>query len=108
LEIILAALCDFIILDNVSSRKTCYNHTCRRKCCERIEALNMFRVKKSLNNNVLIALDGQEKEVVLIGNGIGFHYKKKDIVDAQKVEKMFVLRDQQEQQQYKQFNPKCG
>ncbi|MFU0789956.1 MAG: transcription antiterminator [Virgibacillus proomii] len=65
----------------------------------------MFRVKKSLNNNVLIALDGQEKEVVLIGNGIGFHYKKKDIVDAQKVEKMFVLRDQQEQQQYKQLIP---
>lgn len=65
----------------------------------------MFRVKKSLNNNVLIALDDQEKEVVLIGNGIGFHYKKKDMVDAQKVEKMFVLRDQQEQKQYKQLIP---
>ncbi|WP_077301932.1 glucose PTS transporter transcription antiterminator GlcT [Virgibacillus pantothenticus] len=68
--------------------------------------MNTFTVKKTLNNNVLIALDDQEKEVVLIGSGIGFHYKKKDIIHKSEIEKLFVLRDEQEQEQYKQLLPR--
>ncbi|RFA32746.1 transcriptional antiterminator [Virgibacillus dokdonensis] len=67
--------------------------------------MNTFTVKKSLNNNVLIALDNQQNEVVLIGNGIGFHYKKKDIIHKEQIEKLFVLRDEQAQAQYKQLLP---
>ncbi|MFS0751479.1 glucose PTS transporter transcription antiterminator GlcT [Oceanobacillus sp. 1P07AA] len=64
-----------------------------------------FTVKKSLNNNVLIARDNYQNEVVLIGNGIGFHYKKNDTIQEEFVEKLFVLRDQEQQNQYKKMVP---
>ena len=34
--------------------------------------MSTFKISKSLNNNVLIANDENDKEVVLIGRGIGF------------------------------------
>ncbi|GLO66537.1 MULTISPECIES: transcription antiterminator [Oceanobacillus] len=64
-----------------------------------------FIVKKPLNNNVLIALDNYQNEVVLIGSGIGFHYKKNDTIKEEFVEKLFVLRDQEQQDQYKKIVP---
>ncbi|GAA0419162.1 PRD domain-containing protein [Virgibacillus sp. AGTR] len=67
--------------------------------------MNTFTVKKVLNNNVLIALDQRQSEVVLIGNGIGFHHKKKQKIDAKAVEKLFVLRNEKEQEQYKKLLP---
>ncbi|TYR79843.1 transcription antiterminator [Priestia megaterium] len=62
-----------------------------------------FFVKKVLNNNVLIATHHAYKEVVLIGKGIGFNKKKNDEIDAQSVEKMFLLKNEEEQEQYKQL-----
>lgn len=64
-----------------------------------------FIVKKPLNNNVLIALDSYQNEVVLIGSGIGFHNKKNDTIKEEYVEKLFVLRDQEQQDQYKKIVP---
>ncbi|MED3823386.1 PRD domain-containing protein [Priestia flexa] len=62
-----------------------------------------FFVKKVLNNNVLIATHNAYKEVVLIGKGIGFNKKKNDEIDADAVEKMFLLKSEEEQEQYKQL-----
>lgn len=65
--------------------------------------MSTFSVKKSLNNNVLIAVDSDGMEVVLIGKGIGFNKKKNDIIARETVEKLFVLRNENEQENYKKL-----
>src|SRR5699024_7210269 len=60
---------------------------------------------KTLNNNVLIALNQELEEVVLIGKGIGFHYKKGDVVSEDAIDKLFILQDKQEQAHYKELLP---
>lgn len=60
-------------------------------------------VKKALNNNVLIATHPLHDEVILIGKGIGFGKKNGDIVTESQVEKTFLLKDEEEQRQYKQL-----
>ncbi|SET87754.1 glucose PTS transporter transcription antiterminator GlcT [Paenibacillus sp. NFR01] len=62
-------------------------------------------VSKVLNNNVIIAGHPQYDEVVVIGKGIGFNRKTRDRIDLSAVEKMFILRSQQEQEQYMQLVP---
>jgi transcriptional antiterminator len=64
-----------------------------------------IEVKKVLNNNVLIAKHESYDEVVLIGKGIGFTTKKGDRIENDIVEKMFVLKGQKEQEQYKMLLP---
>lgn len=64
--------------------------------------MTTYEIKKVLNNNVLIAKD-QTDEVVLIGRGIGFGKKRGEQIANEHVEKMFVLKDPSEQQQYKQL-----
>ncbi|MDG5473898.1 PRD domain-containing protein [Jeotgalibacillus sp. ET6] len=64
-----------------------------------------FKIKKILNNNVLIAQSAQEAEVVLIGKGIGFKRQVDALIKQSEVEKLFVLRDQSEQEQFKKLLP---
>lgn len=62
-------------------------------------------VKKVLNNNVLIGDHLTLGEVVVIGNGIGFNRKKFDKLSAKEVEKIFVLTNEREQQNYLKLMP---
>jgi transcriptional antiterminator len=62
-----------------------------------------FTLLKTLNNNVLIAQHQSFGEVVLIGKGIGFGKKAGDIIQENGFEKMFVLTNQKEQEQYKKL-----
>lgn len=62
-----------------------------------------FRIKKVLNNNVVIAVHPELHEVVLIGKGIGFQKKVGSLIYEETVEKCFVLKDKKEQEQYKQL-----
>lgn len=56
------------------------------------------KISKILNNNAVIVLDeGQEK--IAIGAGLGFHKTKNDIVADAKVEKLFVLKENEKLQQ---------
>nr|WP_155605850.1 PRD domain-containing protein [Paenibacillus timonensis] len=64
-----------------------------------------MRVSKVLNNNVIIANHPERGEVVVIGKGIGFNRKTGDSILLEAVEKMFILTNQQEQEQYKQLVP---
>ncbi|MBP3041450.1 transcription antiterminator [Bacillaceae bacterium Marseille-Q3522] len=64
-----------------------------------------INVKKSLNNNVLIGEHTNYGEVILIGRGIGFHRKKGDTIHANEIEKLFVLKDENEQANYKKLLP---
>lgn len=59
-----------------------------------------LKVKKTLNNNVVIAEDHLFDEMVLIGKGIGFNQKKGDMIDLKDAEKTFILTDQREMEQY--------
>ncbi|MCH1639356.1 PRD domain-containing protein [Paenibacillus timonensis] len=67
--------------------------------------MNSLRVSKVLNNNVIIANHPERGEVVVIGKGIGFNRKTGDSIPLEAVEKMFILTNQQEQEQYKQLVP---
>lgn len=64
-----------------------------------------IEVAKVLNNNVLIARHENYGEVVLIGKGIGFDAKKGDHIANDTAEKMFVLKGEKEQEQYKMLLP---
>ncbi|TFD93562.1 glucose PTS transporter transcription antiterminator GlcT [Jeotgalibacillus sp. R-1-5s-1] len=63
-----------------------------------------YTVKKVLNNNVLIA-GTNDSEVVMIGKGIGFKRQAESTISEAEVEKLFVLRNQQEQDQFKKLLP---
>lgn len=67
--------------------------------------MSSITVAKVLNNNVIIAEHPQFSEVVVIGKGIGFNRKAHDRINLASVEKMFILRSQEEQEQYKQLVP---
>ncbi|XXM72033.1 glucose PTS transporter transcription antiterminator GlcT [Lysinibacillus sphaericus] len=67
--------------------------------------MSTLSVKKALNNNVLIAEHESYGEVVLIGKGIGFNRKKGDPIQNDIAEKMFVLKGEKEQEQYKNLLP---
>jgi transcriptional antiterminator len=67
--------------------------------------MNDYKVVKALNNNVLIALDDNQREVVLIGKGIGFNKSKDSIIPENTVEKLFVLRNEKAQEHYKSLIP---
>jgi transcriptional antiterminator len=62
-------------------------------------------VKKVLNNNVVIAEHDSYDEVVLIGKGIGFNRTKGEALQNDIAEKMFVLKGEKEQEQYKKLLP---
>ncbi|GER67814.1 PtsGHI operon antiterminator [Weizmannia acidilactici] len=67
--------------------------------------MESFKVKKVLNNNVLIATHPRYEETVLIGKGIGFNRKKDEIISQESAEKMFVLKNEKEQEQYIKLIP---
>ena len=51
-----------------------------------------MKVKKIPNNNVIIAVNEMNMEYVLTGKGVGFDKKVGDIVDFDKVEKVFTTQ----------------
>ncbi len=67
--------------------------------------MKSVKVGKVLNNNVIIADHPEYDEVVVIGKGIGFNRRSGDMIPLESVEKMFILKNQQEQEQYKQLLP---
>ncbi|PLT31931.1 glucose PTS transporter transcription antiterminator GlcT [Bacillus sp. V5-8f] len=64
-----------------------------------------FTIKKILNNNVVITDHPSHGEVILIGKGIGFNRKKDDEIPKELAEKMFVLKSEKEQENYKKLIP---
>jgi len=54
-----------------------------------------MKITKVLNNNAVIVLDeGEEK--IAIGPGVGFSKGKNDIVPSRKVEKLFILKENEQ------------
>ncbi|WP_066391256.1 PRD domain-containing protein [Neobacillus mesonae] len=57
-----------------------------------------MKIKKILNNNAVIVTDENEEKIA-IGGGIAFQKKKNDIVNRSKIEKLFVLKENERFQQ---------
>jgi transcriptional antiterminator len=60
-----------------------------------------LQVKKVLNNNVVIVSDSLQKEQIVIGKGIGFGKKQGESIRTEQVDQLFVLKNENEQEQYK-------
>ncbi|MGI8314982.1 glucose PTS transporter transcription antiterminator GlcT [Halobacillus mangrovi] len=63
------------------------------------------KIKKVLNNNVVIAEHPSYEEVVLIGKGIGFNRKAEDDISFDKADKTFLLSNEKEKEQYVNLLP---
>jgi beta-glucoside operon transcriptional antiterminator len=62
------------------------------------------KIKKILNNNAVVVMD-QNEEKIAIGAGIAFHKKKHDIVNPARIEKLFVLKENEKFHQLLQQIP---
>lgn len=49
----------------------------------------MYRFVLALNNNVALAKDEQDNEVILLGNGIGFNKREGEVIKAEDINKIF-------------------
>ncbi|MED3780109.1 PRD domain-containing protein [Heyndrickxia sporothermodurans] len=57
-----------------------------------------MKILKILNNNAVVVRDGQEEKIA-IGTGIAYGKKKNDVVNQQKIEKLFVMKENEKLQQ---------
>lgn len=75
----------------------------KTKLCIRLEGLCIvwsffwrlmkMKIHKLINNNVLSAFDENEKEIVVMGCGIGFKAKQGEIIDETRIEKVFRIEN---------------
>lgn len=52
-----------------------------------------MKILKIINNNIVSALDENNMEMILMGKGLGFGKKKGDIIDEEKIEKIYNLNN---------------
>ncbi|MBS4174386.1 PRD domain-containing protein [Bacillus sp. FJAT-49736] len=57
-----------------------------------------MKITKVLNNNAVIVLDGSQEKIA-VGAGIAFGKKRNDIVITSKIEKLFVMKENEKLQQ---------
>ncbi len=57
-----------------------------------------MKIKKILNNNAAIVMDGQEEKIA-IGSGIAFNKRKNDVISLSKVKRLFVMEEKEKFQQ---------
>lgn len=53
-----------------------------------------MKIIKVMNNSLILAADENEKEIVVMGKGVGFKRKSGDDVDLNQIEKVFVLKNE--------------
>jgi beta-glucoside operon transcriptional antiterminator len=57
-----------------------------------------LKIKKILNNNAVVVSDNKEEKIA-IGAGIAFQKKRNDIINVNKIEKLFVMKENEKFQQ---------
>lgn len=62
-----------------------------------------MKITKVINNNVVCAFNEDNKEVVIMGKGIGFKAKEGRIIDDSKIEKTFVMNSKSSVEKFKQL-----
>lgn len=53
-----------------------------------------MKIKKVVNNNIVISDDSSDKEVVVMGRGIGFQKKIGEVIDESMIEKIYIDSDE--------------
>lgn len=61
----------------------------------------VVKINKVINNNVVSAFDDRNNELVIMGKGIGFQKKQGDIIDENKIEKIFSLSNRDITEKFK-------
>ncbi|WP_088102375.1 PRD domain-containing protein [Halalkalibacter urbisdiaboli] len=61
-----------------------------------------MKINKILNNNVVVVKEGHD-EIIVIGPGIAFGKRKNDIINSDKIEKVFVMKDEKEYEKFTQI-----
>lgn len=51
-------------------------------------------ISKILNNNVVITLNDENEEIIVMGRGIGYQKSKGDVIDSEKINKVFRISNQ--------------
>ncbi|MDN4072685.1 glucose PTS transporter transcription antiterminator GlcT [Fictibacillus terranigra] len=60
-----------------------------------------FHIKKILNNNAVVATNASSQELIIIGKGIGFGKALGDFITNHAIDKLYILTNEKEQEQYK-------
>lgn len=50
-------------------------------------------IGKVINNNIVRSIDEENREVLVMGSGIGFNKSAGDVIIAEKIEKIYILND---------------
>lgn len=62
-----------------------------------------MKIEKVINNNVVSAFNEQNREVVVMGRGVGFKAHPGDEISADKIEKIFRIEDQTLSRQFQEM-----
>lgn len=62
-----------------------------------------MKIRKILNNNLVLARDEQENEVIVKGRGIGFYKKRGDLIEESIIEKIFITDNQKNSKEMQNF-----
>ncbi|MCL2864245.1 MAG: PRD domain-containing protein [Lachnospiraceae bacterium] len=60
-----------------------------------------MKIFKSINNNIVSAMDENDREVVVIGKGIGYKAVRGSIIPPEKIDKIFVMSNQNNMERLK-------
>lgn len=65
--------------------------------------IEVLRITKALNNNMVLARDADGKDCICAGKGIGFGKRRGDRIDENQIERRFVLENESEKKHYMQL-----
>lgn len=52
-----------------------------------------MQIQKVINNNIVTSVDHKQREIIVMGKGLGFGRKSGEEIPAEKIEKVFLIRD---------------
>ncbi|HBJ2608396.1 antitermination protein BlgG [Clostridium botulinum] len=59
-----------------------------------------MKIVKVMNNSLILARDENDKEILVMGKGLGFRRKSGEEIDVDKIEKIFVLKNETATKEY--------
>lgn len=62
-----------------------------------------MKFKKRLNNNVVVAVDGDGNDQIVTGKGLGFAMEQGTIIDESRIEKIFTLKDSKDNERLQEL-----
>lgn len=60
---------------------------------DRREQPYIMQIQKVINNNIVTSIDHKQREIIVMGKGLGFGRKSGEEIPAEKIEKVFLIRD---------------